>query len=382
MTDTKPLRNGVHIGLAESEYFEQAALGSSDMVKLWTSGLGWWHQSKNNPYAKERDREFLDRGHALHCLMLEGAEAYANRFAVMPDKSWFPGVLVTKEDMETALKDFGAQRPSAGRKSDFAHYCRTYLRDRPIWDDIIEKWTADNEGLIPISAETHRYVTQLTDAAHEEETIAPLIDPASEHLTELSVFWDHGGTRLRFRFDALFPQFAVDLKSIEVVGNDSLERAASRRIRDLHLDIQMALSFEARAAMYQHIEAGRIYGGTRQQRAWLKRFPTQARHQDRAWSWLWLFAQWPNESAGRAPEILPVWIEYGDQLHIDGVRKYLAALDTYTAAVKRFGLDTPWRSARPVHGLRGTGPQLHLPPDYGPPVMPHRDEEAILHVPE
>lgn len=380
-TDGNPhaaLRDGVYLGLSEADYFAQGRIGSTDLVKLWQQGLGYWWQSPFNPHRKEPDRDYLDRGHALHCRLLEGAEAYATRFAIEPDPAAYPGLLKTVDDIRRALSATGSPIPSGAKKADFLHYARTYMSSAPLWDDIMSAFWAEHEGQTLISADVDRYIGVILDAIEREPTLATLLDPEGERLTEVSVFWTPPGGRppMRFRFDGLFPDFVLDLKGIETT-TDAFRPSVGKRIRNFHMDVQLALSFEARAAMNRLIAAGKLHGGTPQQRRWIRRFPKDAAD-PAAWAWLWLFTQWPNEQTGRAPEILPIWVQHGDELHREGLRKYLAASDTYRQAVSQFGTDRPWGMAHAVHGLRGTGPQLQLPPDYGPPVMPHPDEDRFL----
>ena len=79
------LPEGVYIGMEKATYFGQQRLGSTDLVTCLRGAENWWYSSRHNPdyepVEKVDERNF---GEALHCLVLEGDEAFAARWIERP----------------------------------------------------------------------------------------------------------------------------------------------------------------------------------------------------------------------------------------------------------------------------------------------------------
>ena len=378
------LKDGVHLHLPEDDYFAAPALGTTDLTKLWQFKRGWWWQSRHNPRNDAAPTKAMTFGRAMHTRLLEGRAAFELRFAIEPEPESYEGLLRTVDDIKSALEADGHPLPGTkAKKSDFVEYAKLYLPHRPSWDAILElfhKARGDREAISAQEAEEIELMAQL--ALEEPNLKAVMVAEDGVQLSEVSVLWTTpDGIRLRYRFDALVPSGNVDLKAI---GNAAgrVEEAAAQRIRDYHLEIQLAQSFEARRRAYEFIKAGKIYGGSKDERAWLKLFPKRAPLDDgtrAGWAWLWVFYQRPDSKGGRAPTILPLVINFGEELHREGWRKITAALATYREALALFGLDKPWTQLLPTHATSGTSKhQLPLRPAWGELPGPAPDEEAAL----
>lgn len=259
------LPDGVYIGLSETVYFRQRCLGSSDLAYLWDEDTadGWWWRSPNNPFFKRKASDATDFGSGLHCLGLEGREAYEARYFVAPDPNRFPGLLTTVEELKSALAASEAPpMPARAYKKDLVVAAKTYLPGRPIWDDIEEKAKHKAGDRTVIGAEmAYQIETMIAAGMRDEIMQAVFTAEGGVRLTEVSVFWTlPSGTRLRFRFDSLLPAANCDLKSIDTWRpGEKLTEAAGKAIGQRSLDCQAALSFTARRRMYEHIAAGRLY---------------------------------------------------------------------------------------------------------------------------
>lgn len=375
MADLLP--DGVYIGLPDHVYFKQGALGSSDLKYLWdeTTADGWWWRSPHNPYYQQPKKDHLAFGSALHCLALEGEEAYAARYHVMPSKSQFKDLIETTDDLKSALK--ATDCPPAvlrSKKSELVEAAKTYCPGRHIWDDIYAKAERKAAGKLIITAEIDHQVRVMVEAGMKNPFARALFTAeGGVRVTELSVFWTLStGTRLRFRFDSLLPVANCDLKSIDGWrSGESLTDAAGQAIGRYHMDIQAALSFTARRMMYHFINAGQVHiwpeqapGATDPEivKAWLKRFPTEApldAGDAPGWSWCWLFFQKPTND-GRAPALLPVFMRFGSLEHVDGYNKAVLGIQNYEARVAKFGLEQPWAVAMDAHYLDAAAPASNV----------------------
>lgn len=376
------LPDGVYIGLPDTRYFQQRCLGSSDLSLLWDDDTadGWWWKSPNNPHYRRKPSDATDFGSALHCLGLEGREAYAARYAVAPNPLDYPDLLVSVTDLKSALYASDAPAmPSRSTKKDLIEAAKIYLPNRPIWDVIEEKAKKAAGSRTVISAEMAYQIEVMVAAGlHDPIMNAVFTAEGGVRVTELSVFWTlPSGTRMRFRFDSLLPMANCDLKSIDSWRKgEALADAAGKAIGERSLDIQAALSFTARRKMYEFITAGKIWGNLdpapgatdpQQIHDWLQLFPSRAplRLPDDTcgWRWLWAFFQKPNLD-GRAPTILPVWLEFGSLDHRDGYRKAAIGVANYEERVRRFGLSEPWTTSIQPHHLNpavGNELQVRIP---------------------
>lgn len=380
------LRDGVYLGLPEGLYFGQDALGSTDLADLWLYREGWWWKSPHNPWRKADDstRETLF-GSAAHTLLLEGEAAFAERWAVEPDPRHFPNLLVTVEDLVSALTTVGAPgnpSPRMGKKN-LVELARVYLPDRHVWDAIVERFNRANREREKITAYEAWVLRVMLEAALEDPNMRVVATGAGGvHLAEVSIFWTlPDGVRLRFRFDSLLPSLNADLKTLGNPRDRDLGMATGRRIGDAALDVQAAMSFVARQQLYRFVDVGAVVGGTGEQRAWLKRFPEEAPldlGERPGWGWLWMFYVKADEN-GRAPTIVPVTMDFGSLEHRDGYRRAMHGLEFFRAQVAKVGLAKPWTRVEPVHTLNAAAKERRVQiPSWVELPMSVADEERAM----
>lgn len=389
------LPDGVYLGLPEKRYFEQAAIGSSDLAWLWDDDTadGWWWRSPHNPFWARKESDPLDFGSALHAMILEGREAFEARYAVAPNPRDFPDLLVTQPQLYSALREADAPgiRPKMP-KADMVELAKVYLPGRHVWDDIMARSERKAKGRVVLQAEQAYQLGVMLEAAMADDTLrAVATAEGGVRLTEVSVFWTlPTGTRLRFRFDSLLPAANCDLKSIDNYRpGDNLTDAIGKAIGQRSLDLQAALSFTARRAMYQAIGEGRLWinpaapGDPLEAAEWLRRFPAEAPLDldgRPGWRWLWVFFQ-KADNAGRAPTIVPVWMNFGSLEHRDGYRKAALGVANYERRVQERGLESPWTASKPPHLLDVAAPDATLQitiPSWIKRPAPVADEEGEL----
>lgn len=358
------LPDGAYLGLPEEIYFLQDALGTTDLARLWLYREGWWWQSSHNPFIWRQAESWKKTsttaaktfGSGAHALLLEGEEAFDERFAVEPDPNAYPDLIESQDDLVSALRTTDCPKGfERMKKADQVELAKVYLPDRHVWDLIMARFRRTARTKATISQEERWQLQVMLDAALEDPDMAAVVAASGGvRLTELSVFWTlEDGTRLRFRFDSLLPPVNADLKTLGNARDRDLGKAVGKRIGDDALDVQAAQSFEARRRLYDFVVAGQVQGGTPEQRAWLDRFPAEAPldlGDGPGWSWVWMFYQ-KAENIGRAPVIFPLHMPYGSAAHRDGWRKVLHALAFYRDQVARVGLDKPWTRVEPMHSM-------------------------------
>lgn len=356
------LPDGVYFDLDPTTYFAIDALGSSDVMSLARRRHGWWWKSRHNPLLQQTTTDAQNYGSALHSILLEGPEAYRRVFLVSPDKADFPGLLVSTDDITSALKAAGInlQGTSKFKKADWVQAALSELPERPVWDAIIEAF--DHAARRP-DGTTRPSVTRTEDAMLKImfDMATDLNDPDAVEIARLLISDDHPpmaevsviytdprGLRRRCRFDRLFPKVTLDLKSLRGIWNGRpLEAAIDDVIKKHGYDVQRADYHEGRKYLYAFIRMGmqHVHGGTEEQRAWLATWPDRYPR----WDWVWLFYQKPDMTEGHAPVVFPLWDDHASDYHRAGLRKKERALDFYQLQVDRVGLDKPWGRVSPLH---------------------------------
>jgi hypothetical protein len=367
----EPCADGVYLTQSDKVYFDQVALGSSDLSKLHQQGEGYWWSSPFNPDLKKTTSKELHFGKALHAIILEGRDAYTDRYAISPDLSRVEGLFDSVKEIKAHLASAGflLKGTSGWSKPEWVEALRENAPDAPCETLILERFLSGlGDGQPTLTAYEDRILRIMLSVAERNPDIAQLLKhddfPA---LPEVAVFWTApDGVRYRWKFDRLFPQFSMDLKSLGAWSGRPLAWAVGDVIAKRGYDIQRAWYHYGREVMYNLIREGRIFGGTDRQAEWLSLWPDAYPEFD----WVWLFYQKPDP-AGRAPVILPIYDDgprlVGDvfvksDLHIYGERKALRALATYRRCMATFGPDEPWSRVEPLHYTDETcDPVIHFP---------------------
>lgn len=394
MTDTveRLLPDGIYLNLPESVYFRQGRLGSTDMCDFFQKKEGAWWSSELNPDYRQEPEDASARvfGKALHALILEGDAAYAHRFALIPSKEEMRAqhgelFCVTVGEIEAQLEKRG-MHPKRMKKDELIPYVRSRAPDLIIWDDYEARWRKENEGKGALTGEQDRQLQIMTRLVRGHAEVGKFFEYGADNvpITEVSILWTEAygqrTMRRRARLDAMFPQQTWDLKALLNISGRPLSFAAGDHLAKYAYQVQMADHHVARKWAYRMIVEGRIYDGTpaalrtqesarqfAEQKAWLERYPAQAPN----WDYAWLFYQRPDSRTGKAPIVMPWQEDYGSDLHLDGLRGRLQAIQLYLQCMAQFGEDQPWTRVEPVHTSReGAKNRVFLPAYVAQPEMP------------
>lgn len=344
------LEDGVYIGLPEIDYFSQDALGSTDLAKLFEDREGWWWSSEHNPDHIDSDTRAKGFGSAVHCLLLEGTEAFYSKYFQLPAKNQFEDLLVTMDDLRSALHAAGAPKPAKNhRLADLVEMARMYLEGRNVWELIYEAAVEEAAGRSLLTDTEWKDLAAMQTAAMKEPLTYELFNAGSGcELPEISMFASielpgMGKVRCRFRFDALRPQYTVDLKTVGDYRS-GFEQNIARRISEWTTRLQAGWSFVMRKKAMELIAAGKVFGGTGEQRQLLERFPAEAPIEQVLW--VWIFHQRPS-ATGFAPAIAPVTLQFDNPIVQEGIRAAIEALRFYILQSKVNGLESGWLAYQP-----------------------------------
>lgn len=367
---------GVYLNLSFDDYIAADALGSSDMKTLLRAPANWWYGSKHNTDRVEPNRErHLILGSALHTLILEGEEVFTQRFTVEPDPRNHPNAAKTTDEIRALLELNEVEfKPSTlKKKQDWIDLAVEHELGPWIWDCIISEHKAlVEEGLDPLK---HSEANALFHMAALVENHPEIGTALRQGLREVSVFWKREGEDdilYRARFDAITPTLSIDLKTMSNWQGNTPQQTAIKQIKQHRYDIQMTLYQEAREALRQHVEAGRVWSGGENKKL-MTEYELETINAIGAsseWKWVWLFYQLRDDTGSRpkAPILIPRFYrpssieEIMQALEIIKQGDHSAGFDTMVAArrdidrsIKNFrsyrdgvGIDVPWSEVEAV----------------------------------
>ena len=297
---------GIYFGMPEEEYHAIPALSSSGLKKLAVSSMDYWANSNLNPDREEVEKKHLDLGKAIHAFVLEGEQAYLDRFAVDLDLSDYAeqGILVSTDEIKAAIGRFtelAPVKPVGKTKQDFidqladlgsgaipdtvpdikaaisAFRCEQPVKPvtrvpdvlddgtefmRPatkddlanqllaldpnalVWDKLFAANRRNHEGKTFIDARTDRRIRIAVRMIMGHEEIAKAF---SGGYPEVSIFWycRETGVPMKARLDYLKLRAIVDLKSFGNNAGKPIDRAIESTIASYRYNLQQVVYDEA-----------------------------------------------------------------------------------------------------------------------------------------
>lgn len=349
------LEDGVYLGLPHLRYFRQETRGSTDWIDLHRLKHGWWWKSPYNPRRRRpKSTPEQNYGSALHVLVLEGIEPYERQFVIKPVKDDYIGVVDTIDEMRAALDKARFDVPPKGRhdRAGWALLCHEHIPDTPCWPLLEEDFEAirgERESVTSVDDYEMRFLREmaLSEDRNDNHQVRRLLLETADHppLVEVSVFATLNGVRRRWRFDRLFPAATMDLKSLGPWSGRPLTLEAGEILARRRWSIQRADYDVGRRTAYELVAAGKLFGGSLEQRRYLEAIVAD----EPKWDWIWMVYQKPDSVKGSAPILMPVWDDWQSPLAKSGARKLEAAIRYYRGQVAQWGLHEPWGRVETLH---------------------------------
>lgn len=80
------MKNGIYFNMPDEEYHSIERLSSSGMRDILESPTKFWFNSRFNPLFEEKKSEAMDAGTMFHAYILEGEQAFNEKYVVMPSE--------------------------------------------------------------------------------------------------------------------------------------------------------------------------------------------------------------------------------------------------------------------------------------------------------
>ena len=341
MTAPRPIADGMYFNLPEAEYHADPALGGGDVRNLLISPLTYWVNSYMSDWPG-KESEAMTNGSAFHMRIVEGAERFADRYAVKPDKDDYPEALDGTATLKAWLRDHDIK--VSGAIPELCERIREADPDVVLWPDIIADFEDEAEGKIRLSQ----------DVAMQIAFRAGIIDrhPAAQKAfnggyPEVSIFWTdpETGIRCKERIDYLKTKAVVELKTFSNQFDKPLDAAVMNAIaqRRYHISAAMYLEGVEQAKRLIRENAEFIYDDAPHN--WLTEFMAG----DHAYVFVFI-------ETGRVPNV--ILREYRTHHRKDVVNHYWVsghqhfrdALEIYRQCIQTFGED-PWIQPEPMKPL-------------------------------
>tara|TARA_B100001146_G_scaffold179691_1_gene161629 strand:- start:1319 stop:2416 length:1098 start_codon:yes stop_codon:yes gene_type:complete len=327
---------GIHFGLDEEKYHADPALGSTSIVKLATAPVLFQYERMR---PEERvQTEAMTFGKAFHCRLLEGKEAFEERYAEPPKPSDYKGALTTTDSVKDFLRQHGQKL--TGNKPDLIARAKEIDDCPPIFDEILASWHEEHPDYEML---TPKQVKQVEDAIElmERDPILRAVMTAgslSGGAPEMSVIYEQDGIRRKCRFDYPLAPTAtrpnaliVDAKAFSTFKGATDEDAAIRKIYDMFYDIQGKYYLQGRIAARKLFRQGKIFGDGPSP-DFLEHF-LFAEQVD----WVWVMIR---RDKGLVPVVISV---AGDDEMLNDMEPVIQhALETYSFYMSEFGPDQLW----------------------------------------
>lgn len=166
------------LGMPEDEYHAVDALSSSRIKDFLRDPFEYWAKHEMGWARNTTDAQAA--GNARHCMMLEGPEAFAARYASPLDPLDCPGALVSASDYKAACREHGL--PVGGTKADLRGRLVSFDAEVEFFDDLAEQHMGER---IQVSADL---VAEL-ERAREVLELCGAASLFTGGFPEASIFW-------------------------------------------------------------------------------------------------------------------------------------------------------------------------------------------------
>lgn len=248
---------GVYFGMPEEEYHAIHACSASGLKNLSISSMDYWARSLlNEEREEEKDKDSgkltpKQLGRAYHTYIVEGEEAFNERYAVALDKDEVrkrcedAGITfcVTIADIRAAIDALEA-KPKGTSKDGLTDQLLDLDPNAIVWDYLVSDHNALNEGKLMISPVMYRRI-RIADAMITKDP--QLKDAFTGGHAEVSIFWydEKTGVPMKARLDYLKMNHLIDLKSFGNAVGKPVQRAIDAAIANNKYFIPVVVYLEA-----------------------------------------------------------------------------------------------------------------------------------------
>lgn len=234
------IEDGIYFEMDEADYHALPFLSASGIKNLLISPMDFWARSWMNPLKDMEDAdtdepEWKITGHAYHKRILEGRKAFESRYAATfeaPD-----GCLKTIDDIETALKEMGADTKGCNSKPKWIARIKEVDPSVLLFDELRADYLQQHDGKEFLS---QKAITKIELSAAMIEKHPHLQKCFRGGYPEVTVVWTEDGIRFKCRFDYLKTKAIIDLKTFANLMSKPIDNALYSAMASRKYHIQAA----------------------------------------------------------------------------------------------------------------------------------------------
>lgn len=334
------IESGIYFNLDADAYHADPALGSTSLKAIALDPVEFQY---SRLIGEEKDTAALLWGSALHTRTLEGRTAFKTRHPVAPDKKNYPGALVLMEDLRRHAASMGLK--GGKTKAEVASLIREHDQSVVIWDEIDDAFRKMTEGKRVIPATIAAEIEQAAEWMQAYDKLSPVMTDGTFRAgaSEVSIFYEDDGVRLKCRIDHLLPASIVDLKSFRPAPGwntraNVLDKIIGRVIAQQRYDLQCAAYIRGWLKAKPLYEAGLVFDASEREREILK--AAMARP---SLKWTWVLVK----NAG-APVPFVYEFDLASFSYKGAIDEIEDAINAYRSLRKEFGEDKQWLPRHPA----------------------------------
>lgn len=332
---------GIYFGEPEDQYHKDDALGSTSLKELVLDPVEYQHQRLHG--GEKRETFALKWGSAIHCRTLEGRASMAERFPISPAVTDYEKPLITVDHLRAHCKLLGV-KASGTKKEDYIRAVRDFDQDVVIWDEIMAKFEADNVGRTIIPREALEHIERAAQWMQRDKRLGPVMEDGTftAGASEVSIFYEESGVRLKARLDHLLSHAVADLKSFRPFFAERVRPAAMKAVARMRYDLQAAAYIRALKAAAKLYADGKVFNCPYPPEFLASVFQAleiaeqDPRHDD-ALKWIWVLIK-----ASGAPQPIVAQFDLGSMIFKTAAMEIDDAINNYRKYVAKFGLDQDW----------------------------------------
>lgn len=334
---------GIYFDMPNEVYQASPALSASGIKKLAASPMLYYAKCPwlNPDYTPPEAKDYFDIGEGYHARILEGPEAFRQRFAIGLDKKDYPNALDTMKDIRAAWPH--GITPKGTSKRECFNNLLAYDATVELWEDILAEHAQANEGKTMIDAKTCRLIEIGAAMIEKDPELSQLI---SGGYPEVSLFWTcpRTGIPKKARVDKLKVRMMVDLKSVANTKEQRMENVVRLDIANRRYALAPSHYFQGAAEVRKLVRAhgDAVIHGDDEQAAWAKKWAAHTVPDE----WAWVYIQKGDAPVARGlfyPRAGSTKMLFDDMCSMMSKR--------FRQFAEHHGAGEPWIDSSPIYDL-------------------------------
>ncbi len=343
---------GIYFGMPEEEYHADRSLSASGVKDIHVTPLTFWMRSGFNLSKTDDSTEPKERGKAFHARLLEGADAFIERYAVLPQIEDYPEALDGGDALKERCKELGL--PVSGTIAKLCERIQAADPDAILWP--MKMLAFQEEAMASGKTVIKR---KLADEIERMVRIVEMNPATGKALRggypEVSIFWVDAetGVPMKSRVDYLKARAIVEQKTFTNPFGKPIDAAIAGTVANNKYFVDAAVRMDGveQAKAMLRKDGMRCVHGAPPEAEWLNAFCAPGPH-----AFVFLFLEAGDVPNVRAREFKERETAKGDQnlYFAKGQAMYRQGVGLYRQYFEHYGPELPWVDPQPIRAFFDT----------------------------